>query len=62
MSIKKIPRHTDIVNTVYIHNIVDGWVYEYLYVNTLRFTLYVIPEPVARGYKTHNEFHKYRIK
>ena len=23
---------------------------------------FYIPEPFARGYKTHNEFHKYRMK
>ena len=23
---------------------------------------FYIPEPPARGYKTHNEFHKYRMK
>ena len=24
--------------------------------------MFYIPEPLARGYKTHNEFHKYRMK
>ena len=23
---------------------------------------FYIPKPLARGYKTHNEFHKYRMK
>ena len=24
--------------------------------------VFYIPEPLARGYKTHNSFHKYRMK
>ena len=27
-----------------------------------RVVCFYIPEPLARGYKTHNEFHKYRMK
>ena len=27
-----------------------------------RVVCFYIPEPLARGYKTHNEFHKYRKK
>ena len=27
-----------------------------------RVVCFYIPEPLGRGYKTHNEFHKYRMK